>query len=315
MDVRHLIILHQVELCGSITKAAAALNTSQPSLTRALQQLEQKVGLPLLERTRRGTALTAPAQALVRHTRAILAELRRAEDDMTTYKTTGVERIAVGTMPAGSSKLLPETLLRFQKQRPDVAISVFESTGPLPGMVESGELDLAVMSLSVDTLSSGLTDETLVYNRLVVVARHGHPLTRKRKITLQDLAAAEWMLPMVVGKPREEFENAFWRLGVEPPRRKLEVGSARMLRALLLASDKIAPMVELTISDEERRGVLAVLPVELDLPVRRVSLLMRKGAARSPALESFVATLRKVGEELGERPLAGKARRARIAAR
>lgn len=315
MDVRHLIILHQVELCGSITKAAAALNTSQPSLTRALQQLEQKVGLPLLERTRRGTALTAPATALVRHTRAILAELRRAEDDMTAYKTTGVERIAIGTMPAGSSKLLPETLLRYQKKCPDVAVSVFESTGPLPEMVEKGELDLAVMSLSVDSLSSGLTDETLLYDRLVVVARHGHPLLKKRKITVQDLAAADWMLPMVVGKPREEFENAFWRLGVEPPRRKLEIGSARMLRALLLASDKIAPMVQLTISDEERRGLLAVLPVEFDLPVRRVSLLMRKGAARSPALETFVDTLREVGATFADPPLPAKTRRARAASR
>ncbi len=313
MDIRHLIILHQVELCGSITKAAAALNTSQPSLTRALQQLEQKVGLPLLERSRRGTALTAPAQALVRHTRAILAEMRRAEDDMTAFKTSGGERIAIGTMPAGSSQLLPETLLRFQIKCPDVAVSVFESTGPLPEMVEKGELDLAIMTLSVDSLSIGLTDETLLYDRLVVVARHGHPLLRKRKITVHDLAAADWMLPMVVGKPRQEFENAFWRLGVEPPRRKLEIGSARMLRAMLLATDKIAPMVELTISDEERRGVLAVLPVEIDLPVRRVSLLMRKGAAKSPALESFVATLREVGEMLAERPPAGKVRRARTA--
>lgn len=303
MDIRHLIILNQVALSGSITKAAAALNTSQPSLTRALQQLEHKAGVPLLVRTRRGTALTEPAEALVRHVRSIQAELRRAEDGMIAFKTMGAERIAVGTMPAGSSKLVPEALLRFQRAYPQVAISVYESTRELPEMVERGELDLAIMSLPVDSHTPGLTDETLVYNKLVVVARHGHPLLRRRQISLQNLVEAEWMLPMITGKPREEFENAFWRHGIEPPRRMLEIGSARTLRTLLLDSDKVAPMVRLSIIDEESRGLLAVLPIELDLPVRRVSLLMRKGVRRSQALETFVATLREVGRDLADWPL------------
>ena len=315
MDIRHLIILNQVALSGSITKAAAALNTSQPSLTRALQQLEHKVGVPLLLRTRRGTALTAPAEALVRHVRSIQAELRRAEEGMVAFKTMGTERIVIGTMPAGSSKLVPEALLRFQGAHPHVAISVYESARELPEMVDRGELDLAIMSLPVDDHMPGLTDETLVYDKLVVVARQGHPL-RRRQITLQDLVEAEWMLPMIAGKPREEFDNAFWRHGIEPPRRMLEIGSARTLRALLLASDKVAPMVRLSIIDEESRGLLAVLPIELDLPVRRVSMVLRKGVARSQALEGFMAALREVGHELEDWPLslggaAGRRRKAR----
>ena len=297
MDIRHLIILHEVAQCGSITRAAAALNTSQPSLTRALQQLEQKAGLPLLERTRRGTTLTGPGEALVRHTRAILAELCRAEKEMVAYKTVGTERIHIGTMPAGSGKLLPEALLRFQRAFPTVAVSIVETTQALAGMLEDGELDLAIISQPVDSHNQRLTDETLVYDRLVVTARQGHPLLRQR-IDLHKLAEADWALPMVAGKPLEEFENAFLQHGIEPPRRLLEIGSARTLRALLLSSDMIAPMLRVSIIDDELRGLLAVLPINLDLPVRRISLLTRTDVAKSMALETFVATLREVSREL-----------------
>jgi DNA-binding transcriptional LysR family regulator len=311
MDVRHLLILHEVAKCGSITRAASALHTSQPALTRALQILEHRVGLTLLERTRRGTTLTPAGEALDRHTRAILAELRRAEDEMASHRDVGAGRIAVGTMPAGTSSLIPEAVLRFQRVMPNVMVSIFESTGPMPELVERGELDLAVMSLPAETMRTNLVEETLLYDRLVVVARRGHPLLRRSRITASELAEADWLLPTQIGKPREEFENAFWQLGIEPPRRKTEIGSARTLRALLLASDKIAPMVRLSIIEEERRGLLAVVPVDLDLPIRRVSVVLRRSTARPPAIDLFLSALRAAAAELKQQSMAPRPRRAR----
>ncbi|MCP2265610.1 LysR family transcriptional regulator [Promicromonospora thailandica] len=178
-------------------RAAERLAIAQPPLSRAIQQLERRLGVTLLERDRRGVALT-PAGA------TMLAEARLALDavDAVVRRTRRAAAPTPGlvlTTKAGASHELLKRLLDAYAQRPDaVDVDVLLcEVGGQRGLLRDGSADVALVHSPYDVLT-GLETATLQTEGQVAIVPGAHPLARRTRLTLAevsdvpDLPIARW---------------------------------------------------------------------------------------------------------------------------
>ncbi|MBS2016085.1 MAG: LysR family transcriptional regulator [Deltaproteobacteria bacterium] len=124
MDLRDLRYFAAIAENGSMTAAAKALHVSQPTLTVAMQNLEEELGTQLFVRDRSGVKLTSTGEALLEHAREIFLLLERAE-----ARVKGLEREDQGTFVLGSNEslgayFLPDFMARFLRDHPSIELTL-----------------------------------------------------------------------------------------------------------------------------------------------------------------------------------------------
>ncbi|GAA0385239.1 LysR family transcriptional regulator [Streptomyces luteireticuli] len=182
VELRHLKALVAIADRGTITAAAAALHMTQPALSRTLAQLENRVGVRLVDRSSRRPALTPAGRTLHDHGRAILAHLDAALAD-----TAAVSRpLRVGYNCAVLGRLTVP-LLRSWRQRavPAVPLELHRRDNRSAGLA-SGDVDVAVVrALPGDPR---ITTEALYWEERLAALPDDHPLAGRDRIVLAELA-------------------------------------------------------------------------------------------------------------------------------
>jgi DNA-binding transcriptional LysR family regulator len=109
---------------GSIRAAARSLHLSQAALTKALKELEQDLGVPLVLRTARGVQLTAFGQQLRIRGQMVTSEMRRAEDDIAYMKGELTGSVAAAITPSAALSILPKAFQIFREKMPNARVSL-----------------------------------------------------------------------------------------------------------------------------------------------------------------------------------------------
>jgi DNA-binding transcriptional LysR family regulator len=184
--------LHQMEYfqrvgrTRNITKAAAELHVSQPSVTVAIQKLEEELGVPLLDRSQKQIELTPEGQECLKRVDDILARIRDLVSEMNDYRFAQKGIIRIGITPVIGAYFFPSALARFQKIHPRVQVDVIEEGSlSLRKRLARGELDLTMMITS--KTSSHLETVTVAKGQLLVCFSRHNPLGKMRKIPLTKL--------------------------------------------------------------------------------------------------------------------------------
>jgi DNA-binding transcriptional LysR family regulator len=187
MDVEQLRAFVAVARARRFTRAARAIGTTQPSLSRRVQQLERALGAKLVVRTPAGVVLTGAGERFLTHAETALAsvEAGRTAIEELSGQPRGI--VALGSQPTISAYALPAVLARFVSRHPEVVLRLREG---LPAQVEeslaSGELDLALMNLPVRRLD--LAVQKLWQEDYLVVVPAGHRLASSdRAVSLGDV--------------------------------------------------------------------------------------------------------------------------------
>lgn len=204
---------------GSYAAGAAALGLTQPSLHRAVGDLERLSGVLLAERSGRGVGLTEAGGRLAAACRLAMAELRAASDELAVLAGRDQGTIRVGAHPDAFAQLLPTAIARFLAEHPPVVVEIDEADGAsgIDRLVQ-GRID-ALIALDGDAIGGpGIERTPLTATPLVVVARAGHPLGAGTPGLLR-LAQARWALPPVGSRERRAWERLFLDGGLypEPP--------------------------------------------------------------------------------------------------
>jgi DNA-binding transcriptional LysR family regulator len=178
-------------------RAAERLGIAQPPLSRAIRQLEQRIGVQLLDRDRRGVALTDAGRVLLREARealdAVAAAARR------TQRAGNPRRQLVLATKAGASHELLQRLLAKAASEPDatsVEVLLCE-VGEQAGLLRNGSADVALMHRPVDDLA-GFDTEDLRTEGQVAIVPAAHPLASREQLTMAevsdvpDLPIARW---------------------------------------------------------------------------------------------------------------------------
>ena len=296
LRLRHIELIAEVYQCRSILKASKRMNLTQPAVTKAVQDIEATLNLPLFERTSRGLNPNLYGEAFARHAKIVLAQLRHAAEELENLRAGYSGHVFVGTLLAASARLLPEAMALLKKERPGVAITVVEGTyDMLIPLLVVGDLDIVVGRLSE------VRQDTLLYEEFYgeptcLVTRRGHPLLRNKRLHLRDLVDQAWLLPPPETALRHQIDRAFSDAKVPMPRNIVESVSILTNRVLLRKSDCIGVMPYHVALDDVEHKLLAILPVTLKSTESPVGAITRAPGDLPPAARALMEYLRTVGQ-------------------
>ncbi|MEU1232699.1 LysR family transcriptional regulator [Micromonospora aurantiaca] len=170
-------------------RAARRLGIAQPPLSRAIRQLERRLGVTLLERDSRRVALTGAGSVLLREGRAALDAVDAA--DRRTRRAgeaaNGGAGLVLATKAGASSELLPKLLDAYAAEPDAVRVEVLLSgIGDQERLLRDGRADVALLHLPFDS-TTGLDTEELVTEQQVVVLPAGHPLAGRAQLRMADV--------------------------------------------------------------------------------------------------------------------------------
>ncbi|WP_218579108.1 LysR family transcriptional regulator [Phytohabitans houttuyneae] len=187
METRELKYFVTVAEELHFSRAAERLGMAQPPLSRAIQQLERRLGVTLLERNRRGVTLTGACQVLLDEARAIL-DGAAAAARRTRRAASSTNRLTLATK-AGANHELLRKLLDAHTAEPDAAeIEVLLcAMGEQARMLRDGRADVAFMQRPFDALA-GFDTEDLLTEQQVAVLPAGHPLAARTSLTMADIS-------------------------------------------------------------------------------------------------------------------------------
>jgi LysR family transcriptional regulator, regulator for genes of the gallate degradation pathway len=301
LTLGQLRALTAVDTAGSYTLAAARAGLSQPAMHRAVRDLEAVIEVPLLQRRGKTLQPTPAATRLLRQVRLALAELAAGLEEIATLRDQYGGRLAIGVMPLARAILLPQALARFARAWPGATVNVVE--GPFAevlGSLREGSLDLLVgamrdLSAVPDVVQEGLFDDDPV-----IVARVGHPLEARTRLTFDDLLAYPWVIPATGAPVRARWERMFRDAGHAPPLLRIECGSLVITRGLLLEDDWLTLMSRDQFLFERRAGLLVELGLAGEALRRRIGLTFRADWHPTRPQQAFVQIFRDVCAERSE---------------
>ncbi|GGP34098.1 LysR family transcriptional regulator [Saccharothrix coeruleofusca] len=178
-------------------RAAERLGIAQPPLSRAIQRLERRLGVRLLERDRRGVALTDPGRVLLVEARTTL-DAATAAVHRTRRAASSRERLVLATKAGADHELLRELLDAYAAEPDAVEVEVVLcGIGEQRRLLRDGRADAALLHRPFDPLAEFDTEDLLTVGRIAVLPA-GHPLATRPSLSmaevtgLPDLPAARW---------------------------------------------------------------------------------------------------------------------------
>ncbi|MEA1650537.1 LysR family transcriptional regulator [Nitrospirillum sp. BR 11164] len=193
MELRHLRYFVAVaEEGGLLTAAQRRLNTSQPSLSRQIRDLEAEVGVTLLERQARGVTLTPAGRVFLDHARLALLQVEAATDAARRMAQPERPVLTIGFMVGLEVTWLPHLLRIIREEAPDVEITLSSLSSPdLALALMRGRLDVAFLRPEVHSV--GLSFKLLAKEPVIAVLPAGHRLASRKKIQPQELAGETYV--------------------------------------------------------------------------------------------------------------------------
>jgi DNA-binding transcriptional LysR family regulator len=288
MELRHLRYFVAVAEDENITRAASRLHVSQPALSRQIHDLEDELGVPLLERTAKTVRLTEAGRVFLLEARAVLS---RTDDAVKTVRAVagGLQgEIHVGYAPSLTVQILPHALRIFQAEHPDVRVMLHDlSTGEMLSGLRNGKLHLALMVQPGAGNTHGLHFKELARYAVCLAVPPAHPLARARSVPWTRLAKES-----LIAYSRDEYPeyheglDTFSKLVGGKPRIAEEHDSVTSVIAAVEAGRGLALVARCIACMAGPR--LKVIPLTPAAPPIVVGAVRREGTTTT-AVQKFIA--------------------------
>ena len=193
MELRHLRYFQVVSRLNSITKAAGELHITQPSLTVAIQSLEEELGVALFERDHRHISLAPEGVAFLKHVDDILLRVDNALSEMQDYKNKQARSIRIGIPPMSGVFLFPHLFGKFRSLYPELQLKIVEAgTLSILRMLEMGKLDIGFMVLCEKI--KGIKTLPVVNSEIKLCLSPDHPLREMARVPIAALRDEPFIL-------------------------------------------------------------------------------------------------------------------------
>jgi LysR family transcriptional regulator, low CO2-responsive transcriptional regulator len=258
----YLVTFAQAAERGSFTAAAKALGLTQAAVSQRIQSLEKTLGKPLFQRPGGKALLTDAGRTLHTYAQRILELHLEARQEITgrAVPVTGDLLLAASTVPG--EHLLPSLVPAFRQQFPHIHLraTVGDSQAVL-GQVERGEASLGLVGQRSD--NPHLEFQVFARDHVVLVIPAGHVLSKKKKVTLRQLAAHPLVLREVGSGLRHCVEKSLEKAGksLADFTVAVELGSNEAVKEALANGVGIAFLSAYTVQKEIKSGLLRTLPV------------------------------------------------------
>lgn len=301
LDSEHLEILAVIVEKGGLTEAAEALGKSQPSVSRSMALLENRVGMPLFESGRRPLRPTELGSSLAQLGARIRAANQEASLVVRRHAQGQAGRMRVGGSPIFMDGVIATMIADFQSRHPDVPIE--QSYGymdVLEAGLRSGALDAAILPVPANRIPADMEFAPLLPGNNVIVCRSGHPLLQAPDLSLADVAGYSWIAPPADSPLYRDLQRTLRSIGQEEFRIKFSGGTLASIQSVLAGSDALT-ILPYSVAFLSRRTVpLEALPLKIGHPDRQLGILTLAGKRAAIPVQQFVAFLQRECRRLAE---------------
>lgn len=255
---------------GSFPAAAEALGITKASLQRSARDLEANLRKTIYYRAADGVMVTPAGMECGRRMRLALQEIDWAINEIDVARDIGESRIVIGALPFGGSVLLASVLDEFLASQKHVDVRIAnESASEMMRCLRDGKVDL-VVGLTQETVGDDLVSQTLAETPYEVVARRGHPLADKGKVSCDDLGQYDWVVGTHGSNRRNCFDSLF--ADQRKPRTPITTCSLPVIRNLLSGSNRLTLMTSYELQHE---SMLVRVPYQSALPCPTIGITTR----------------------------------------
>lgn len=293
MNPRLLLQLCEIVECGSLRLAAQRLNTTQPTLSRNIQILEDRVGSPVLRRLRHGVEPTRLGQRLVQRGQEILSQCALAELTVEQWNMGMEEEIVLGIGPVLAASIMPAFFEGLLEQKLPYTVRVLTlPPDQLVYRVHDGELDAAIAPAALKRRYTDMHRTPLFRDQAAIFAGPNHPLSaRADTLKPEDLKDETWIN---VGPPvsRSIVRDAMRAGGLEHLHTAFDFYGDIMLGLnLVLRTNVLATMPRFQIRRVPGGADLTELPMPFDVPKQGYAMWTKEGDSDRPVFLDFKARL------------------------
>ncbi len=273
---------------GAITEAADRIGLSQPALSRRLQQLEAHFGAPLFVRSRKGVELTEVGRLVQTEAAVLISRYNGLQDRVRAHLNLDAGIVRIGGGATAVSFVLPDAIASFQLEYPDIRFQLKEAGSREVALnVASGQLELGVVTLPVEDRE--LHVNQLMTDRVVLVARRDHPLTRRRRITeLTDDLGGQAYVGFEAGSAiRLIIDGALRNAGVQM-NVVMELRSIPAILRMVATTGYLAFVSRASLAGQSEIREIPVAGLTIE---RELGIVSRTDIPLSPAAAAFSARL------------------------
>jgi DNA-binding transcriptional LysR family regulator len=289
MNLQHLRYLLAVSRAGSFTKAATAMNVTQPTISSGISELESQLGVKLFNRSGRQVDLTIEGRTLVNYAIRIQDLVEEAGDRLTSHEAARGESFQFGSIDAAVIYLLPEILRNYLAAHPDVELSV--QVAPSRYLVEDllmNRSEFAVISMPFD--HPRLETLSLYQDRLILVVGASHGFAGKRVVTLEQVVREPLILFHSDSVSRRLVDEKFAEAGASP-RVVMAMRSPEAMRKLVEAGVGISFLPYIAVKDALESGEVKEVNVKGVSFSREIGLAWKKGRYFGPAIQALLMSV------------------------
>jgi len=302
IDPRHLEILSAVVEHGGITEAAEVLHKTQPSLSRSIASLEQRIGEPLFEKGKRPLRPTPLCQALALKGDVIRESGRSASELIDSFINGSAGVIRVGGTPVFIDGVVSHMLAKYQLQNSEIRIEQsYGYLAELVSQINGGALDVGIVPMESGAEPEGFVFHRLLPGRNVVACSARHILAGRSSVKLSDLLNFPWIAPPATSPLYHDLRSVLNSLGVTNFKVSFSGGSLASLINVLAESDSLTVLPYTVVYMMQHQGAITPLSLNIDHPKRNLGILLLQQKQTDRKLERFCHFLNKEFESLKSR--------------
>jgi DNA-binding transcriptional LysR family regulator len=290
MQVESFRVFRDLVETKSFSRSASLNGITQSAVSQQLRSIEQRLRVPLLERTSKQFALTREGQLLYEASREIISHYQRFTHQLEEMRNIISGTIRLAAVPSVGIHELPPYIKEFLRTFPQVKVQVdYRRSNQVYESIADGEADVGFVAFP--SPRKGLKVETFMKDTLHIIAAPGHPLTKKGTVPLSDLA--QWKIvslaPEMPTRLGLDKILAARGLKVLP---KMEFDNVETLKHAVEINAGVAFLPKSVVASELAAGTLVTIPHAGAEIVRPLGVVSRASRVVSPAVKRFLKALK-----------------------
>lgn len=271
---------------GSFSRAADRCKVSQPTLSVALQNLEAKLGVSLIDRAKGHVGLTELGQEVTAQARRALEEARRVETVAQMGKDPLQGEFRLGVIHTIGPYLLPDLIAAMRRNAPQMTLYIEESmTALLADYLKYGTVDAAIVAMPFEV--SGIETRPLYDEPFRVVVPRHHPWIKRKTIATEEVRGDNVLVLKAGNCFREQVLDAC--PDISHAEGSLHQGhSIETIRCMVASGYGISVLPAGAMAGPYRADMVHAIPFAPPEPARRVALAWRHGFARMEAIAAII---------------------------
>lgn len=292
MDLGQLEAFSQVAAHNSFSRAAEALQLTQPSVTARIQALERELGEELFERGGRGVRLTDAGAVFLPYAERILRMLREGKDSVEEVRRAQLGRLRLGSALTISTYVLPKILHSFRLKHPRIEVTV-----------RTGRSEQVLAMLLKDEVQAGLVRSLshpdihtvpLYQDEVILVVNPRHPFADVGRAAIEEVASQ----PIIFYDRASSYYGLLSSLFLQArvvPHVAMELDSMEASKRMVEEGLGVALLPRVCLERELKMGILAEVAISDVPPIQRqVALIVRRGRRPGRAVQAFLDVLQEM---------------------